>query len=258
MTSINQLKQRSADNLRNRNYWPGFVSGLIREQLNSSAATLVAEIVTVLFYPAIYICAFLLGMVLTGYKDAVQANDRETVALFIFFVILLYCLVIVFAAVIAIIASGIANTVVGIHINVGYWAFHKNRKYKTGRFTDIFKGFHRYKHLIRLGWKHYGSIMLRSLLFVVPGIIQYFRNIFVPMIASEHPEMSAEEILEMSQQMTEGKKGFLFKLALSFAGWYLLGILSWGVGLFFLIPYMRGTFWEAYEDAKAEYTGSAR
>ncbi len=256
MTSIGELKQRAANNLKNNNYWPGVVAGLAQGQLNSAASGLASDVVMLVFLPLFYLFTFLFAFLIGGAGAEAAISEEPLMLLVVIPLIIgLYGLYFFFIFGIIMISSAIANTFAGLHIQVGYWSFLKNRKYKTGRLTDIFKGFRNYKHLIRLGWKWYGPIALKSLLFIVPGVIQAYRWYFVPMIASEHPEWSAEEILERCEHMTEGKKGYLFKMELSFIGWILLGVLTFGIGIIFLNPYKNGTAWEAYEEAKAEYNG---
>jgi uncharacterized membrane protein len=46
--------------------------------------------------------------------------------------------------------------------------------------------------------------------------------------------------------MTDGQKGAIFVLGLSFIGWALLGALCCLIGDFFLTPYIYSTFTELY------------
>ena len=50
--------------------------------------------------------------------------------------------------------------------------------------------------------------------------------------------------------MMQGHKMRYFELMLSFIGWYLLSILTFGIGLIFLAPYIQMTFVCFYEDIK--------
>ncbi|MEA4912689.1 MAG: DUF975 family protein [Oscillospiraceae bacterium] len=89
-------------------------------------------------------------------------------------------------------------------------------------------------------------IVLWSLLLVVPGIIKALQYCMVPYILAENPNLSTERALELSARMTDGEKGNIFVLALSFIGWYLLGLLACGVGVLFVTPYAEATFAELY------------
>ena len=46
---------------------------------------------------------------------------------------------------------------------------------------------------------------------------------------------------EASRQLMKGHKMDLFILDLSFIGWWLLGIISCGIGLLWVMPYYRQT-----------------
>jgi uncharacterized membrane protein len=59
--------------------------------------------------------------------------------------------------------------------------------------------------------------------------------------------------IEKSMKMMEGHKFDLFYLYLTFIGWGLLCILTLGIGLLWLVPYMQSASAHFYEDVKAEY-----
>jgi uncharacterized membrane protein len=53
--------------------------------------------------------------------------------------------------------------------------------------------------------------------------------------------------------MMAGQKWKYFKLFLFFIGWYLLCILSLGIGFLWLIPYIYATHASFYEDLRLKY-----
>jgi uncharacterized membrane protein len=81
--------------------------------------------------------------------------------------------------------------------------------------------------------------MLWSLLFIIPGIIKSFPYAMTPYIIAEDPEIDAMAAIDKSQEMMRGHKMELFLLYLSFIGWYLLAGLTFGVGMIFLLPYVK-------------------
>ncbi len=97
------------------------------------------------------------------------------------------------------------------------------------------------------------KVFLWTLLFIIPGIYKALQYSMTPYIAVEHPELSASEAIAMSRQMTKGHILDLFLLGLSFIGWILLGIVTLGIGYYWLLPYMYTTFAAFYGDLKAEY-----
>lgn len=95
-------------------------------------------------------------------------------------------------------------------------------------------------------------IFLWTLLLIIPGIIKSYSYALTPYILVEHPEMSANEAIEESMRLMDGHKFDLFYLQLSFIGWAILSILSFGLGFFWLIPYQMTAQAAFYRDIKNE------
>lgn len=91
------------------------------------------------------------------------------------------------------------------------------------------------------------QIFLWSLLLIIPGVIKYYEYRMVPYLLSEDPDMTLEEAKEISRRMTDGQKRDIFDLDLSFIGWYLLGILFFGIGGIFVRPYHEATIAKLFE-----------
>ena len=96
-------------------------------------------------------------------------------------------------------------------------------------------------------------VFLWTLLLIIPGIIKGFAYSLVPYILVDKPELSANEAINLSMKMMKGHKFDFFWLCLSFIGWILLAILTFGIGLFWLMPYMYTAYAAFYQDVKAEY-----
>ena len=93
-------------------------------------------------------------------------------------------------------------------------------------------------------------ILLWSLCFIIPGIIKAFAYAMAPYILADNPTMTAFEALDESQIIMEGRKWELFILGLSFIGWILLSILTFGVLLIWIIPYMQAAQAAFYQKNK--------
>ncbi|OJF76488.1 MAG: hypothetical protein BKP49_06540 [Treponema sp. CETP13] len=89
-------------------------------------------------------------------------------------------------------------------------------------------------------------ITLWSLLLIIPGIIKSLAYSQMEFIAAENPSISTKKVMKMSIAMTEGYKGDIFLLQLSFIGWALLAILTLGIGYIFLEPYIYCTNTNVY------------
>ena len=90
-------------------------------------------------------------------------------------------------------------------------------------------------------------ITLWSLLFIIPGIIKSYAYSMVPYILCDNPNLSASQAIALSERMTDGYKGELFVMNLSFLGWNLLNALTLGIlGIFYTNPYMHTAYAGAY------------
>lgn len=65
-------------------------------------------------------------------------------------------------------------------------------------------------------------------------------------LVAEFPELGITKALRISIKITKGYKWQIFVTGLSFIGWILLSILSFGIGFFWLTPYMQMTTTNVY------------
>ncbi len=93
---------------------------------------------------------------------------------------------------------------------------------------------------------------LWMLLLIVPGIIKGIAYSMTYFIAKDNPELSVFDCIQKSRMLMRGHKGRYFALCLSFIGWVLLGILSFGIAMLWIGPYIYAAKAQFYEDLKAE------
>ncbi|MCD8313250.1 MAG: DUF975 family protein [Bacteroidales bacterium] len=115
------------------------------------------------------------------------------------------------------------------------------------------QGFTNYLHIV-------GGCLLRGIyiflwtcLLVVPGIIKYYSYAMTYYILVDNPELGCDQAIHRSRELMQGHKMDLFLLDLSFIGWFLLSLITFGIGFFWLIPYFYTTRAAFYEDVKAEW-----
>lgn len=141
--------------------------------------------------------------------------------------------------------------IVGGPINFGLAAFFlKLARNQESTFTELFSGF-------RYFWKNFVLnffivifTFLWFLLLIIPGIIAILRYSMAYYIMNDNPELKPLEAIELSKKMMYGHKGRLFFLWLSFFGWFLLGIITLGIGFLYATPYYNATKTNFYEDIK--------
>ena len=98
--------------------------------------------------------------------------------------------------------------------------------------------------------------ILWTLLFIVPGIIKGLAYSLTPFIVKDNPQLSPNQAINLSMKMMKGHKFDLFYLYLSFIGWILLAILTLGIGLLWVIPYMQTAMAAFYLDVKNVYNNN--
>ncbi len=98
-----------------------------------------------------------------------------------------------------------------------------------------FEGFSYFTKAFLLQLLIWVKIFLWGLLFVIPGVIAYYRYSQAFYILADHPEYSVTQCVEESKRLMYGNKGKLFCLELSFIGWGFLAALP-GALLDALLP----------------------
>lgn len=90
--------------------------------------------------------------------------------------------------------------------------------------------------------------MLWSILFIIPGIIASYSYAMTSFVLADNPEMSANEAIRESKRLMKGNKWKFFCLQLSFIGLMIIGALTLGIGLIWIIPYQQATYAAFYRD----------
>lgn len=93
-------------------------------------------------------------------------------------------------------------------------------------------------------------VILWSLLLIVPGIIAALSYSMTYYILADNPDVTASEAINMSKRMMFGHKTDLFWLYLSFIGWAILCLFTFGIGFLWLLPYIQTSTAIFYENIK--------
>ena len=98
-----------------------------------------------------------------------------------------------------------------------------------------------------------------ALIILIPVLVVVFMLTYIMLIAksylyvltnyigNDNPELSGKQVVEKSQMIMKGHRWEYFVLSLSFIGWALLSILTLGIGLLWLEPYIQVTTVKFYE-----------
>ncbi|ACS99376.1 DUF975 family protein [Paenibacillus sp. JDR-2] len=121
-------------------------------------------------------------------------------------------------------------------------------------FTALFSGF---PHFIKAFFVYILMslfTLLWTLLFIVPGIIAFYRYSQTYYILRDNPDIGALEAIRQSKELMKGRKLNLFVLHLTFVGWFLLSLLTFGVGMLWLYPYIQVTQAHFYDEITGRTT----
>lgn len=114
------------------------------------------------------------------------------------------------------------------------------------------------------GWRFFTTYFLTTilnilwfLLFFIPGCIKglaYSQSLYIIQDAVDNGiPMTSREAITLSRKVMNGHKCELFGLMLSFLGWLLLSIITYGIGFFWTIPYMLTTMAEYHKYVMDDY-----
>jgi uncharacterized membrane protein len=118
---------------------------------------------------------------------------------------------------------------------------------------QLFEGFYVFTNCLVAYILTVVFISLWSLLLIVPGIIAAFSYSMTYFILADNHQLDGREAIRQSKTMMAGNKWKLSGLVGRFTGWFLLGILSLGIGFIWIGPYFMTSlaiFYEEIRDAQ--------
>jgi uncharacterized membrane protein len=125
------------------------------------------------------------------------------------------------------------------------------------KLEDVFSGFRNLGSSIALYFIMLIFILLWSLLLIIPGIIAGIRYSMSFYVLCDNPDSGAMNALNKSKELMKGNKMQLFLLWLSFLGWAVCCIFTFGIGFLWLIPYINLSMVHFYEEMTAVPAGNS-
>lgn len=122
---------------------------------------------------------------------------------------------------------------------------HNYDHVKISRFLFLF----RVKKFIKASFTIFLTSVYQLLwdLTIVGGIVKRYSYYMVPYIVAENPDINPREAIELSRRMMYGHKWELFKLEMTFIGWWILGAVTLGFSqILFSNPYEECTYCAYY------------
>lgn len=133
---------------------------------------------------------------------------------------------------IATVGSGMLN----FSMSDFYLATYRCKPYNIRRLGDTLARSGTTKILL-ISLKRTVFAFLLLLCLIVPGVIYLIRTSMANYLLIANPKMKASTALSASNKVMSGKTGAYFALCASLIGWYLLGIITLGLGFVFILPY---------------------
>lgn len=96
------------------------------------------------------------------------------------------------------------------------------------------------------------AAVLTMLVMLVGEVILQIRYAMIYFLLLDNPDMGVREAFRASAELMQGNMGRFFYLCLTFVGWFILGVMSLGIGLLWIEPYMRQTITYFYLDVSKE------
>lgn len=126
---------------------------------------------------------------------------------------------------------------------VGCQGFFSHSIVEEPDLADILVAFRgNYMNVVKTTFLRDLFVGLWSLLFVIPGIIKSYEYRMVPYLLAEDPYMDSKDAFAESKAMMDGNKWNAFVLDLSFLGWAILGVITFGIlQIFWVGPYIYTT-----------------
>jgi uncharacterized membrane protein len=118
------------------------------------------------------------------------------------------------------------------------------------KFSVLFTGFQFFGATILLNLLLFIFILLWSLLLFIPGIIAALRYSMSWYILYDNPGIKPIDAIRKSKEIMYGYKWKLVKLYLSFIGWFILSVITLGIGFLWYTPYVIASMSAFYEQVK--------
>lgn len=145
----------------------------------------------------------------------------------------------------------LVSFIIGGPIYFGVAAFFlKLARHEQTEFSELFTGFSLFKTNFILNFFIIVFTVLWSILLIVPGIIAAIKYTMAYYIVNDNPGIGALEAITRSKEMMDGHKMRFLEMWLGFLGWFILGVMTFGLGMLYAIPYYRAAKANFYLDLK--------
>ena len=130
-------------------------------------------------------------------------------------------------------------------VSVFYLRVHRGEE---SELSVMFIGYKDFLHVFGTEFLKGLYTVLWMLLLVVPGIVKSYSYAMTDFVMYDNPELSEDQTIVRSMKLMQGHKMQLFLLDLSFIGWFLLCVITFGIAYFWVAPYVQVSHAEFYKE----------
>ena len=158
-------------------------------------------------------------------KDQLKGNWAVAIVLFLIYLLLM--------------CSSVTRLLLGGLVSVGVCTFTINLvRNKKARINDLFSNFSIYLKTLGLYLLMILIAGIGYILFIIPGIILTLMFSQALYILNDDNEKTITQCIKESKNLMKGHKWEYFVLQLSFIGWGILVVLTFGVAALWVQPYI--------------------
>jgi uncharacterized membrane protein len=179
--------------------------------------------------------------IMTQARESLSGRWPLAIGAFVIFVLILWAGQV--AAPLSLVISG------PLAVGVAFFSLNIFRK-KDASVDQVFEGFKIFANSLVAYLLMLLYTFLWTLLLIIPGIIAALSYSQTMYILAEDRNITGSQAIKKSKELMRGQKWKLFCLNFRFFGWFLLSILTLGVGFLWLIPYIHVSYAGFYESLK--------
>ena len=184
----------------------------------------------------------------------IQIKGKIGILFAMFFIMIVIMIGVSSASSFVPVLGSIANYLVNAAFALGgAWVFLRIAKGEEVSVGNIFYGFEDLWAAIKAQFFMGLFILLWYLLLIIPGIIKTYAYSMTFYILAENKGMPVLEAITLSKKMRDGQKMDLFRLFLSFIGWFILVLITFGIAGIWVYPYFYATITNFYLSVKEDY-----
>lgn len=170
-------------------------------------------------------------------------------------ILVIYSLILSALSFFAFFSVGIISILIGgaLELGITKYFFNLRRNPDFAEINNLFEGFKYFTDSLCIYLIKNLLIILWTILLIVPGIIKSIAYTMTYFVYLDNKKLSANDCIKRSQELMKGHKWEYFVFCLTFIGWFLLGLLCFGIGLYWVEAYFNASKMNFYERILQEY-----